>query len=69
MIAASTLDPESVGLVKDYVNELLRYAASPLLPRYELSKRHDRWMVKEKDRIFQWEYDNASSIYISLSAS
>jgi len=51
MIAASTLDPESVGLVKDYVNELLR------------------WMVKEKDRIFQWEYDNASSIYISLSAS
>lgn len=28
MIANSTLDPESVGLVRDYVNELLLYAAS-----------------------------------------
>lgn len=28
MIANSTLDPESVGLVRDYVNELLLYATS-----------------------------------------
>ena len=29
MIAQSNLDPESVALVKDYVNELFRYAAFP----------------------------------------
>lgn len=33
MIAQSSLDPESVGLVRDYVNELLQYVVS-FLSRY-----------------------------------
>ena len=33
MVATSTMDPESVGLVRDYVNELMAYVpASPFLP-------------------------------------
>ncbi|KAF8888995.1 MRG-domain-containing protein [Infundibulicybe gibba] len=51
MIASSSLDPESVGYVRDYVNELLQ------------------WMVKERQRIFQAEYDSASLQYQNLSRS
>ncbi|KAF8152350.1 MRG-domain-containing protein [Crassisporium funariophilum] len=51
MIASSSLDSESVALVRDYANELLVY------------------MEKEKDRIFQREYDNASLAYQSAARS
>jgi mortality factor 4-like protein 1 len=50
-IAQSSWDPESVSLVRDYVNELLQ------------------WMANEKQRIFQHDYENATSVYISLAAS
>jgi len=49
MIANSTMDPESVALVKDYVNELLA------------------WMVKERDRIFQLQYETASLQYQNIA--
>ncbi|KAF8645393.1 hypothetical protein AX16_007895 [Volvariella volvacea WC 439] len=51
MIAHSTLDSDSVGLVRDYVNELLL------------------WMVKERNRIFQAEYESASLQYQNISRS
>ncbi|KAF8063556.1 MRG-domain-containing protein [Lyophyllum atratum] len=51
MIASSSLDPESVALVRDYVNELLQ------------------WMVKERGRIFQAEYETASIPYQNVSRS
>ncbi|KAG7097035.1 hypothetical protein E1B28_004428 [Marasmius oreades] len=49
MIANSAMDLESIGLVRDYVNELLRY------------------MEVEKDRIFQKEYETASTQYQNLA--
>ncbi|TFK62898.1 MRG-domain-containing protein, partial [Pluteus cervinus] len=48
MIARTTLDPESVLLVRDYVNELLSR------------------MGKERDRIFQTEYESASLQYQNI---
>ncbi|THH12043.1 hypothetical protein EW146_g7838 [Bondarzewia mesenterica] len=51
MVAGSTMDPESVGLVRDYVTELMNY------------------MLKERNRIFQAEYDSASLQYQSVSRS
>ncbi|EPQ53213.1 MRG-domain-containing protein [Gloeophyllum trabeum ATCC 11539] len=51
MVANSTMDPESVSIVRDYVNELMQ------------------WMVKEKDRIFQREYESASLQYQNISRS
>ena len=38
MIAQSSLDPESVGLLKDYVNELLLYAVHTSIPPYEVTE-------------------------------
>jgi len=51
MVASSSLDPESVGIIKEYVHELMNF------------------MVKERDRLFQSEYDNASSQYQNISRS
>ncbi|KAI0060498.1 MRG-domain-containing protein [Artomyces pyxidatus] len=51
MVAGSTMDPESVGLVRDYVAELMAY------------------MLKERHRIFQQEYDSASLQYQNISRS
>ncbi|THH11574.1 hypothetical protein EW146_g7996 [Bondarzewia mesenterica] len=51
MVAGSTMDPESVSLVRDYVTELMNY------------------MLKERNRIFQAEYDSASLQYQSISRS
>jgi len=51
MIASSSLDQESVTLVRDYVNELLE------------------WMVRERARIFQTEYESANLQYQNISRS
>ncbi|KDQ52551.1 hypothetical protein JAAARDRAFT_61857 [Jaapia argillacea MUCL 33604] len=51
MVATSTMDPESVGIVRDYVNELLQF------------------MVKERSRIFQAEYESSSLQYQNISRS
>jgi len=51
MIASSSLDPESVALVRDYVNELLE------------------WMVRERGRLFQAEYETTSLQYQNISRS
>ncbi|KAF9473209.1 MRG-domain-containing protein [Pholiota conissans] len=51
MIAQTSLDAESVLLLRDYSNELMV------------------WMVKEKDRIFQREYENAPIHYQNLIRS
>jgi len=49
MVAGSTMDPESVGLVRDYVTELMTY------------------MMDERHRLFQREYDSASLQYQNIS--
>ncbi|KAJ2935591.1 hypothetical protein H1R20_g1350, partial [Candolleomyces eurysporus] len=51
MIAQTSLDPESVGHIRDYVNELLQY------------------MVRERDRLFLKEYDNAPPAYQNVVRS
>lgn len=51
MVAGSTMDPESVGLVRDYVTELMTY------------------MMNERHRLFQREYDSASLQYQNISRS
>jgi len=51
MVAGSTMDPESVGLVRDYVTELMTY------------------MVDQRERLFQKEYDSASLQYQNISRS
>jgi mortality factor 4-like protein 1 len=51
MVAGSTMDPESVGLVRDYVTELMTY------------------MMDQKARLFQKEYDSASLQYQNISRS
>jgi len=51
MIASSSMDPESVGILKEYAHELMGY------------------MIKERERIFQAEYENASLHYQNVSRS
>ncbi|PPQ90484.1 hypothetical protein CVT25_014767 [Psilocybe cyanescens] len=56
MIAATSLDSESVILIRDYANELM--ATLMVLISY---------MVREKDRIFQRQYESAALDYQNLS--
>ncbi|KAF8193795.1 MRG-domain-containing protein [Pholiota molesta] len=51
LIAQTSLDSESVALIRDYSNELMV------------------WMVKEKDRIFQREYENTPLHYQNIIRS
>ncbi|KAI0320407.1 MRG-domain-containing protein [Amylostereum chailletii] len=51
MVAGSTMDPESVGLLRDYVIALLD------------------WMVENRDRLFQKEYETSSLQYQNISRS
>jgi len=51
MIAQTSLDSESVSLIRDYSNELMV------------------WMVKEKDRIFQREYESTPLNYQNVIRS
>lgn len=73
MIAGSTMDPESVGLVREYVTELmacvrsLSVSFSPLL-LCSLGV-YARFMMRERNRIFQKEYDSASLQYQNISRS
>ena len=44
MVASSTMDAESVGLVRDYANELMAYVSVPLHKTYRrLTARADTW--------------------------
>ena len=68
MVASSTMDGESVILVRDYVNELLSWVEDEL--RYcHADEGYLRWMVNEKERIFVKEYENASLQYQNISRS
>jgi mortality factor 4-like protein 1 len=51
LVSTSSMDQESVGIVKDYAHELMAY------------------MVKERERLFQRDYDNASPQYQNVSRS
>ena len=51
LVSTSSMDPESVGIVKDYAHELMAY------------------MVKEREVLFQRDYDNASAQYQNVSRS
>lgn len=66
MVATSTMDPESVTLVRDYVNELLSWVSVPLWNQ-SLSNNCGRWMVQERERLFVKEYESASLQYQNIS--
>lgn len=51
LVSTSSMDLESVGIIKDYAHELMAY------------------MVKERERLFQRDYDNASPQYQNVSRS
>jgi len=51
LVSTSSMDPESVGIVKEYAHELMAY------------------MVKEREHLFQRDYDNASPQYQNVSRS
>ena len=76
MIAHSSLDAESVNILRDYANELLVYVStfysmafwffSVCAETYVVSLRY---MVKEKDRIFLREYESTAMAYQNVSRS
>ncbi len=68
MVASSSMDGESVGLLRDYVNELLQCVPyeSDAMPNADDARR---WMVKERNRIFVPEYESASIAYQNISRS
>ena len=69
MVVSSTMDAESIGLVKDYVNELLSYvSAFPCLVS-QAGSRRDSFLVAERDRLFLAEYQSASLQYQNISRS
>ena len=69
MVASSTMDRESVSLLRDYVNLLLQCV--PYLSvesvAYSTHCALYRFMVENKDRLFQAEYENTSSAYQNIS--
>lgn len=101
MISATSLDTESIALIRDYANELMSCVLSfliylslpcspvpssspssfPLLhssplcptwtnsPRLNLWTTETSWMAKEKDRIFQREYEDTPLGYQNVSRS
>lgn len=70
MVASSTMDAESIGLVKDYVNELLSYVfAFHCLVSHRLAHEGYSFLVTERDRLFLAEYQSASLQYQNISRS
>ena len=78
MIAQSTMDQESVAILREYVQELMRYVVhapfshpfaqpekSKLLTIFPMYS----YMVQERSRIFQQEYETATTQYQNLSRS
>lgn len=64
MVANSQMDAESISLVKEYVNELLRYVCRAFWRKYTVAKMFIcRYLEINKDRIFQREYDTPSESY------
>lgn len=66
------MDADSVSIIRDYVNELLLYASTPLLLLHRADLVCDavhRYMVKERGRLFQREYESASMQYQNISRS
>ena len=61
------MDPESVGLVRDYVTELMGWVRRPSVWRD--TDCSDRYMNDQRHRIFQKEYDSASLQYQNISRS
>lgn len=68
MVANSQMDTESIGFVRDYVNELLRYVESGVM-RPGLTLFVDRYLEDNKDSIFQREYDTPSQSYGNTARS
>ena len=64
------MDAESIGLVKDYVNELLSYVfVLPRLFSYRLAHPGHSFLVTERDGLFLAEYQSASLQYQNISRS
>ena len=63
------MDGESIGLVKDYVNELLSYV--PAFPCLVSRLAHEgrSFLATERDRLFLAEYQSASLQYQNISRS
>jgi hypothetical protein len=65
IVASSSMDAESITIVREYVNELMAYVLNSCLILLLLIPF--RWMVKERDRIFLNEYDHASQQYQNIA--
>lgn len=68
MVASSNMDPESVGIIKEYVHELMGQVQFAICSLPVLTFLC-RFMVKERDQLFQSEYENASLQYQNISRS
>ncbi|KAH0584372.1 hypothetical protein H2248_009911 [Termitomyces sp. 'cryptogamus'] len=68
MIASSSLDADSVILVRDYVNELLGWVIF-LFRVLVLMISVFSWMARERSRIFQASYEQTSIQYQNISRS
>lgn len=69
MIANSQMDAESIALVKEYVNELLRYQTRKLSAIVVAETFVNRFLEINKDSIFQREYDTPSQSYGNTARS
>lgn len=64
MVANSQMDAESISLVKEYVNELLRYDIYHVESGWFVDNAILlRYLESNKDDIFQREYDTPSESY------
>lgn len=67
MISHTTMDAESVNILRDYVTELMRFVVIPrFLHALELTLSV-RFLLKEKDRLFLKEYESAGTQYQNLN--
>ena len=66
MVSSSTMDRESVTLLRDYVNLLLQCVLRPSLTLASRTHGVDRFMVDNKERLFA-DYENTTSAYQNIS--
>lgn len=70
MVASSTMDPESVAILREYIHELMGFVSWLLLLELDTQFcRLSRYMVREKERIFQITYDETDTAYQNVSRS
>lgn len=70
MIAQTSLDPESVAILREYIVELMKYVQGCSgTERPLISSLSGSFMVANKTRFFLQEYENAPSHYVTFMRS